>query len=266
MKCDKLRENWRGDSLMKKLLAAAVAAAALSAAPALAIDMPVKAPVYKAAPAPMFNWTGFYVGGHVGYGWAFPEITESTTGTPVGNPPRPRGILGGAQLGYNWQAGNWVYGLESDITWSRVAGSSICVVPGGTLNCRGEPDLYSTVTGRIGYAADRSLYYVKGGAAWMSEGFRHLSITIPTCVGTPCTGSNSTWGWTIGAGGEYAFAPNWTLRLEYDFLDFGNKEHVTVTNGVSADNFELTRTFHLIKLGLNYKFGDLGKGPVSAKY
>jgi len=247
---------------MKKILVAAMAAAVLGGIPALAADMPVKAPVV----APAFNWTGFYVGGHFGYGWAFPEITEDVTFTKVGNPPRPRGILGGVQAGYNWQAGSWVYGLEGDFTWSDIKGSSTCVIPAGTLACSGLPDLFSTVTGRIGYAMDRALYYVKGGAAWMSEDFRHLSITIPTCVGSPCTGSNSTWGWTIGAGAEYAFDPRWSLRLEYDYLDFGSKEHVVVTNGATSDAFDLTRTFQVIKVGLNYKFGDLGKGPVSAKY
>ena len=247
---------------MKKLLVAAIAAVALSAAPVLAADMPVKAPMA----APVFDWTGFYVGGHFGYGWAFPDITVDATGTKLGNPPRPHGILGGAQAGYNWQAGRWVYGLEGDITWSDVKGSSAAVTPAGLLNAQGLPDLYSTITGRIGYAVDRALYYVKGGAAWMSEDFRQTSITTPFCVGTPCTGSNATWGWTVGAGVEYAIDPHWSARLEYDFLDFPSHEHVTTSNGVSVNNFHLTRTFDLIKVGLNYKFGDLGKGPVIAKY
>src|SRR5258708_10791560 len=90
---------------------------------ASAADMPTKAPVYSAV-VPAVNWTGLYIGGHFGYGWAFPEITEALTGTTVGNPPRPRGILGGVQGGYNWQSGSWVYGIDLDFTWSGVQGSS----------------------------------------------------------------------------------------------------------------------------------------------
>jgi outer membrane immunogenic protein len=100
----------------------------------------------------------------------------------------------------------------------------------------------------------------------MDEGFRQLSITTPTCVGSACTGNNSTWGWMVGAGFERALDPHWSVRLEYNFLDYGNKEHVTVTNGVSANVFDITRTFQIVKLGVNYRFGDWGKSPVVAKY
>lgn len=226
-------------------------AASLSGA-AFAADLPT-----KAAPsvAPLWNWSGFYVGGHFGYGWAFPEITEDATGTRVGNPPRPKGILGGVQVGYNWQSGRWVYGVEGDFTWSDVKGSANSVVPAGVINAQGLPDDYSTITGRIGYAVDRSLFYVKGGAAWMNERFKQLSVTVPNCVGTPCTGSNDTWGWTVSAGAEYAIDPRWSARLEYVYMDFPTHEHVVTSNGVSTNSFHLTRTFSLIKFGLNYRFG-----------
>jgi outer membrane immunogenic protein len=251
--------------MMKKLLFGSIVFVALNAASAtLAADMPVKAPVYKALPVVAYNWTGFYVGGHAGYGWAFPEITLPPSGVAVINPPRPRGILGGVQAGYNWQSGPLVLGVEGEFTWSGVAGSSNAVVPGGIVNARGEPDEYATIAARAGYAVDRSLFFVKGGAAWLKEGFRHLSVTIPTCTGTPCTGSNSTWGWTVGAGLEYAFDPHWAVKLEYTYLDFGHTERVIVTNGVTSDIFDATRTFHLVKLGVNYKF-DWG-APVVAKY
>jgi len=237
----------------------AMAAVALSlgmsaTASAADLSLPTKAPPAP-APAVAHSWAGFYLGGHFGYGWAFPQITEDFTFTTVGNPPRPRGILGGVQGGYNWQSGSWVYGVDVDFTWSGVKGSSTCVVPFGTLTCTGLPDEYSTINARFGYAIDRSLFYVKGGPAWMDEGFRHLSITTPTCVGTPCTGNNATWGWTVGAGVEYALNRNWSLRGEYDFLDFDHSERVTVSNGASADIFSLTRTFHLLKFGVNYNFG-----------
>lgn len=218
-----------------------------------AADMPVKAPV--APIIPIWNWSGFYVGGHFGYGWAFPEITEDAFGTKVVNPPRPRGILGGAQLGYNWQVGSWVFGLEGDYTWSDIKGSSNVVAPAGILNAEGLPDSLATFAGRFGYAHERLLFYVKGGAAWMSEDFKQLSVTVPICVGTPCTGSNKTWGWAVGVGGEYAFDPHWSVRLEYSFLDFPSNEHVITSNGASTNSFHLTRTFDLIKFAINYRFG-----------
>jgi outer membrane immunogenic protein len=123
------------------------------------------------------------------------------------------------------------------------------------MNLQGLPDIFSTLTGRIGYTDMRMLYYVKGGAAWMNEKFNQLSVTVPICVGTPCTGSNSTWGWAVSAGAEYAVDRNWSLRLEYTFLDFPRNEAVTTSNGVTTNSFHLTRTFDLIKFGVNYKFG-----------
>lgn len=243
---------------MRKLLLAGLTTIALSGAPAIAADLPL-----KAAPLTIWNWTGFYVGGHFGYGWAFPELTQVPSGVAIINPPRPRGILGGAQAGYNFQSGSWVIGIEGDYTWSRVAGSSNCVVPQGIIDCKGEPDTYATIAARLGYAVDRTLWFAKGGAAWMSEGFRQLAVTIPTCVGTPCTGSNSTWGWTAGGGVEYAVDSNWSVKLEYTFLDYPTEERVTVSNGVSQNVFDVTRTFHLIKAGLNYRFG---AAPIVAKY
>lgn len=250
---------------MRKFAIAGFAAALVFVEAAFAADMPVKAPP-KVVPAQLFSWTGFYVGGHFGYGWAFPELIQDVTFTPVLDPPRPRGILGGGQVGYNWQAGPWVYGIEGDFTWSDVAGSSVCILPFGTISCRGVPDEYSTIAGRLGYAADRLLLYVKGGAAWMDEGFKQLSITLPTCVGTPCIGSNSTWGWMTGAGIEYELTPHWTIRAEYNFLDFGTWERVTVTNGATANIFSITRTFDLIKFGVNYRFGDWSWGPLATRY
>ncbi len=239
---------------MKRFLLGIFIAAIWSGA-GLAADMPVKAPVKAAPLAQVVNWSGFYVGGHFGYGWAFPEITQDLTNTKVGNPPRPTGILGGVQLGYNWQWGNWVFGPEGDFTWSDVKGTSNIVTPLGIMNAEGLPDDYATITGRVGYAVGPMLYYVKGGAAWMNENFKQLSVTVPICVGTPCTGSNATWGWTASAGGEYAIDQHWSLKLEYTYLDFPKNEAVVLSNGASTSAFHLTRTFDLIKLAVNYRFG-----------
>jgi outer membrane immunogenic protein len=189
---------------MKKIAIFAAALVALAfSAPANAADIPAKGPYYKAA-APVFNWTGFYVGGHVGYGWA-----EDNTGVEAD------GVLGGVQLGYNWQLSrNWVFGIETDI-----AATDMTSAAGVSL------DYIGTVRARVGYAADRTLFYVTGGYAY-------------TELSTGLTGD----GYALGAGIEYAFSRNWSAKVEYMFhnLDFGAAGDIDAST---------------IKVGLNYRFG-----------
>jgi outer membrane immunogenic protein len=228
-------------------IAAFVAAVAVSPAHAGARGAPDHS--VPAAGSPVaHNWAGLYGGVHAGYGWAFPDIASGA------NPPRPKGILGGVQAGYNWQWTTWVLGIDGDFTFSEVAGSSNNPVPGGTLIARGLPDKYATLAGRAGYAVDRSLFFVKAGPAWMSENFKQIATGGAFCTGTPCTVSNNTWGWTAGAGAEYAMTEKWSVKLEYSFLDFPKSERVAVSNGVSQNIFNITRTFDLLKVGVNYKF------------
>lgn len=171
---------------MKKIafLAAALFALGFSAS-ANAADVPVRGPVYKAAPAPVFNWTGFYIGGHVGYGWA-----EDNAGNTAD------GFLGGLQAGYNWQfSRNFVFGLETDFAWTDVTSAANV-----SLNYVG------TVRGRLGYAADNLLIYGTGGYAY-------------TKLSTGLTGD----GYALGAGLEWALNRSWSAKVEYMFhnLDFG---------------------------------------------
>lgn len=171
---------------MKKiaLLAAALFALGFSV-PANAADVPVRSPIYKAAPAPVFNWTGFYVGGHIGYGWA-----EDNAGNTAD------GFLGGLQIGYNWQfSPNFVFGIEGDFAWTDVTSAANVTL-----------DYVATVRARLGYAADRVLLYATGGFAW-------------TELSTGLSGD----GYAIGVGIEYALSHNWSAKIEYLFhnLDFG---------------------------------------------
>lgn len=236
---------------MKRALVAIAVLGTVFAAPAIAADLPTKAP-----PAAVVsqNWSGPYVGGHIGYGWARPSIDAIGLGS-VSSTPRPQGFLGGAQVGANWQTGAWVLGVEADASWSNLDNTSTCILPGSlTLQCRGAPKWFGTVTGRAGMAFDRTLLYVKGGGAWVHEDFTQLGLTAPICPGVPCNGSNFVWGWTVGVGGEYAFAPNWSAKLEYDYLDFSHKDQVTITSPVASNTFLVGKTMHLVKAGLNYHF------------
>ena len=160
-----------------------------------------------------------------------------------------------------------MFGIETDLTGTDVKGSADCFslkCPATGLHLFGYPDLFGTITGRAGYAFDRFLIYAKGGAAWVHEYFRQTAIAGTFCA-VPCTGTNLGWGWTVGAGFEYAFYNNWSLRLEYDYLGIGNVR-TTLSNSVGdVIVFNETRWVQAVKLGLNYKFS-WGKAPVVAKY
>lgn len=223
--------------------------------PASAADFANK-PIYKAPPAvaPVYDWRGLYIGAHVGYGWARPDIIPLVGS--VTNTPRPAGVLGGGQIGYNFQTGAWVYGIEADTSYGDLDDTRTCVgQPSGvTLSCRGAPKYFGTIDGRLGYAINNWLPYVKGGAAWSHEDFTQLFNVGTVCVGTPCTGGGNQWGWTVGGGLEYGFASNWSLKVEYDFLDFDHSDTVTLSNGASTNTFGVTKTIQKAEVGLNYRF------------
>jgi outer membrane immunogenic protein len=255
-------------SLMKRILVPGIAAAAFCGAPATAADMPVKAPVYKAAAAPLFNWTGFYVGANAGLGTAHTRA-NSPDGTisdsfAVGFVDTYSGFTGGFQVGYNWQfAPNWVFGVEGDVGYLGTRRSALDAIQPG-LQTTVKSDFYSTIRARLGYAWDRSLLYATGGVA-----FVRLKDSFD-CCGFPVdfdhTESSITkTGWTVGGGIETALAANWTAKVEYLFIDAG-KVNVAETGDVPAQNsdtMQYRHQFHVIKFGLNYRFG---AGPVVARY
>src|SRR5260370_19356728 len=138
--------------MKKRLVLSGIALAALAfAVPASAADMPNRGPVYKAAPAPLFNWTGFYIGGHGGYGWADADNLN------------PKGWFGGGQVGYNWQyAPNWVFGVEADISDSDISETNLAGAP----LVSSKINYFGTARGRLGYTVDRVMVYGTGGLAW----------------------------------------------------------------------------------------------------
>lgn len=225
-------------------LALAAATVALGVTAASAADLGQR-PVYKAQPAPVaiYNWSGFYIGGHAGYAWGREEITDNITGVTAATDPS--GFLAGAQVGYNWQVGQWVFGIEGDWSWTNADGSA--AIPGAIVTS--EHNWYGTATARLGYAVDNWLWYVKGGAAWADADYSIAGVSV----------GETRSGWTIGGGLEYGLTPNWSAKLEYNYLDFG-KDSIAAPIGVQADT-----QVHLFKAGLNYRF-DWGKAPVVARY
>jgi outer membrane immunogenic protein len=223
---------------------------------AMAADL--RRPVYKAPPAgalPVtYDWTGFYIGGHVGYGWAQNDWRDAF-GLAVSNPGN--GFLGGGQAGFNYQIGQFVLGAEGDFSWAGINGGTTALgIPGPGASFNTNVNWTSTLTGRAGLAFDRWLVYGKGGVAWANSKFSTNNYTFPANVDV----TNTRLGWTAGAGVEYAFAPAWSAKLEYNYLDFGNQS-VSFAPGTSTN---IDQQIHEVKFGVNYKFGI--PGMANARY
>lgn len=208
---------------------------------------PTVNPVPVMAPVPYFNWSGLYVGAHAGYGWGSKEWSD------VGpfSSHDIDGFIGGGQVGYNFQVGQIVFGVEGDLSGTRADGAS--QFAGQTFESR--VDWVATLTGRLGYAANNWLFYAKGGAAWANDEFLYSRGGFAGGVGETRTG------WTVGAGVEVGFAPNWSAKLEYNYMDFGNDR----ASFGPGDAFNIDQQMHVVKAGINYRFG-WGGPPVAARY
>jgi outer membrane immunogenic protein len=250
-----------------------IAAGALSVS-AHAADFPMKAmPVQE----PVWSWTGFYFGGNAGGGWGTTETNLTSISVaglgavPVGLPIAQNsrsGFLGGGQLGYNYQAGWVVVGIQADIDALGVKGTTPCVI---VLSCTSSSNWLATASARIGgVVGDRTLIYVKGGGAWLNNQ-QSLSIAGGGLGGLgglggglggggPLTSATTTaTGGLLGLGAEYMFARNWTGFIEYDYMEFGAKSvsfplsAVIPLAGLAA-NTSVTNKLSIAKIGLNYKF------------
>jgi outer membrane immunogenic protein len=220
---------------MKRYLSAfaSVLGLALSIGAASAADLsrppPTKAPAFV---PPYYNWTGFYAGINGGAGWG------TSDWSPLPGSFKTSGGLVGGTLGYNWQFGQWVWGLEGDADWSDIKGSVIG--PGcGFGGCTTKNDFLATVRGRLGFAADRWMPYATGGLA-----IGNIKTSSPALTGTDQTNA----GWTVGGGIEFALASNWTAKVEYLYVDLGN---VNCGCGVPRT---VSFTANVVRGGFNFRF------------
>jgi outer membrane immunogenic protein len=210
---------------MKKILVGAIGAIALSlSAPASAADLAAR-PYTKAPPpaiAAIYDWSGFYIGINGGGGsahkcWDFLDTTGAVTGVPgtlvgEGCHNATGGTVGG-QIGYRWQTGQWVFGVEGQGNWADFTGDNINTA--FALRNRSKIDSFGLITGQIGYAWNNVLFYVKGGGAVVGDQFR----SFDTATGLEFDRANNTrWGGTVGAGLEVGFAPNWSVGVEYNHI------------------------------------------------
>jgi outer membrane immunogenic protein len=250
---------------MKKFLLTGIALSALVAGPAMAADLAVKAPVYKAPPpVPVyFSWTGCYIGGHIGGLWARKEWTNrdpffAPLGANLGSHDADS-WLGGVQAGCDYQfAGGFVIGIQGDYAWTDANGSNDDLTDPDFRNHSRIKSL-ATVTGRVGYAWDRFLGYVKGGGAWEKDEY-HITFLGTTFA----TAGETRSGWTIGVGGEYAFTNNFSGFVEYNYYDFGNRDNTFVSPFGSFVN-DIKETKSVVRAGLNWRFGGWA-APVTARY
>jgi outer membrane immunogenic protein len=216
---------------------------------AVAADLPpARAPAVVPPVAyapPVYNWSGFYIGGNVGAGFASSSWTDFFGGS--NDTFSKDGFIGGGQIGANVQFDALVLGIEGDFDWTGLKGSGHDS-SGNTINTNTQ--WTSTVTGRVGAAFDRLLVYAKGGVA-----FAHDDDSLNDIFGGSASSNFTRTGWTAGGGLEYAFAPNWTARIEYDYLGFGNETVNLPTANFPTYTSNASLNVQEVKAGINFKFG-----------
>lgn len=263
---------------MKKILLGAIATVAVSST-AFAADLPArtytKAPVIAAS---AYNWTGFYVGVHGGGDWfnknwylpvspincgGFPNCVGSNQGDHSAS-----SWLVGGQAGYNYQVGQWVLGVEGQASWTNLNGSNGALTAPNNVTDNSKTSALGTLTGRVGYAFDRFMIFGKAGGAWAHDKFWTTAGTAAAPAFVPGTTLQSTdsdrFGWMLGVGAEYAFTTDWSVKVEYDYMDFGTHRETLQPNLVNttAVQYDIKQRIELVKVGVNYRFG----GPVVARY
>lgn len=248
--------------MLKRSIRSIAAAAFLSIGSAHAADLK---PLYK-APPPVLKWSGFYIGAQFGGGL---QLTEQTFTSPTlldDNNYMGSGVMAGGQLGFNYQSGPLVWGVEADLAWANFDGKDNCVAgsPVSLLNCRTKADFIGTAAVRLGAVVDRALIFVKGGAAVAHVKHEARFFAAPFAG---AAADNTRWGWMFGTGLEYALFSNWSAKVEYNYLDFGTNtiELATLPLLVAAlsPSVETTQRMHVVKFGVNYRFG---AETVVAKY
>jgi outer membrane immunogenic protein len=215
--------------------------------------------------APIYDWSGFYIGANGGWG-SSRKCWDATTLTGVfvfgeGCHDATGGVAGG-QIGYRWQTSAWVFGLEAQGDWADLRGSNISVlVP--VFTDRSRINAFGLFTGQVGYAINNALFYVKGGAAVTADRFDKTTTIGNVIVAN--TGDQTRWGGTAGVGFEYGFAPNWSAAIEYDHLFMGNKLTTFTTlvpPGLLFATDRIRQDVDLVTVRVNYHWG----APLVAKY
>jgi outer membrane immunogenic protein len=245
-------------------LIAALSLLSLGTAGAMAADMPLKAPM---APPPPPSWTGFYIGVNGGASWATAANSINLGGLGLGGAATLplysqglNGFLGGGQIGYNYQAGNFLVGVEGDGDWSNIKGSTPCLV---LFTCTANMQWTADATVRAGVLPlNNLLVYVKGGASWTSVKYNFSDGGLLSPASLTSNQSETKVGGLLGFGTEYMFAPHWTAKIEYNYVDYGshtdNHPLTLAAPGLGAATINIPVQSNLkastMKAGINYLF------------
>jgi outer membrane immunogenic protein len=231
----------------KLTLAGVSGALLLGAGAASAADLPRRTappatPVFTAVP--VFTWTGFYVGANAGYGWHTKDSSSSFAGADDDR----GGFVGGGQIGFNYQMGPLVTGLEADLQYADLQRRGY-TASGVTVTGTDDP-WFGTVRGRLGFAADRFLVYGTGGLAYGNVGNQRFYDAV---TGATYGADDTKVGWTLGAGVEYAFTNNLTAKVEGLYVNLGDKDRTYTAGGVTYGD-RTNGEFGVVRAGVNYKF------------
>jgi opacity protein-like surface antigen len=211
------------------------------------------------------NWSGVYLGGHLGGAWSDGRWSDPFGPAPgfagaenipgFGDLTQAHGPLGGGQVGLDWQTGQWVSGLQADADYATIRGDNTCFSGLGGVNCEHQVNALATLTGRAGFAWGRSLFYVKGGGAFASTDYNLNGNTNGSLTLGLGTTTIDKFGWTAGLGLEYAITDHWTTSFEYDHIGLGD---VTVpfpsVATINTQRIGVTQSVDTLKLGVNYRF------------
>ena len=247
---------------MKKILFG-VTFLAMSSVCAFAADLPARAYTKAMPPAPVgYDWTGVYVGGHVGGGWGETDVVDNNFvsllfGLPNTQRVNTSGFQGGVQAGFNYQIGKAIIGTEYNFSWSDIKGTATNAIgiPGFTVSRNDRLQDYGTAVTRLGFTPwDRFMVYSTAGAAWAHFNTNDTVASAGGFVPYAASCSESRIGWTVGTGAEWAFMNNWSAKLQYDYMDFGRRTTTLAPFGTFPIALDTDRRVSTVSVGLNYKF------------
>jgi outer membrane immunogenic protein len=247
---------------MNSKLLGIIGISALLAAPAMAADLSVKAPVYTPPPpVEIFSWSGLYIGGNLGDAQLRRRVDETFFGREFSNGGDGR-FIGGGQVGYNYQFANsgFVLGAEADFDWAgKKNGPGIAIPAVGFVQVTSGGASITTAAARFGFANDHWLFYGKAGGGWVSgQGITVTNLTTGASVTSSLSGTRS--GGLFGVGVEWAFGNNWSAQFEYDRLNLGSRSFVVPAGApfLVGDTFTSRTSLDMFKVALNYRLGGFG--------
>jgi outer membrane immunogenic protein len=250
-----MRKLFHTTAALSALLATSMAA---NAADVRARPAPYAPPPPVYAPPP-FSWTGFYLGGNIGGAWVHRDVIDPFLGVNFGSGNSNGVFIGGGQLGYNWQVGYAVLGIEADFDGAANNNNTgtVFIPRVGTIQVTSNNRWITTLAARFGVTNGPWLFYGKAGGGWVGSDFTITNLT----TGASITGSNdSNSGWLVGVGIEWAFAPNWSAKVEYNFLGLDDRTFIAPVGRFGDTFIERNREIQMVKVGINYRFNWSGYG------